>query len=480
MIEQLKHYRANFHILSPIHIGTGQELDPFSYVIKNNTLLLVDLVKWMESYSEKDEIERLMESDNFAIVRSLIAEKFDNPEAVLCDIPIDNPKLIESYQTAIREKNPRNQVLINPMIRNEISQEAYIPGSSIKGAIRTAIANEFVKSAKVTAKDAYRSGYETKIFGRIKEDPMKLLKLSDVSLGKRNTVIVEAKEYPLNQNKALTPKGHMEVSISECHVGKPTVFPMRLNMAAFKLHGKTVDLPFLIDSLYCFYVPKYEEEYSKFYKTQISSDIEQAIDPMNKAVSELKTNEALMRLGHFSHVECMTLDEVRNPKTRLGKNKKPLPWGKTRTLANGIYPFGWVKIEFLDIESKQRPLKKWPFPIDGIGSGGKKSSFDKVSVSDMFIGKSDTTSIGFEKPPVSKPVERPLERLINEMKLVKPNAMGPLGTIIQKIESLETNEEKAEMAKAFRNHIGAKAFRKHKQREYLLKLMKKEKSTKGP
>ena len=473
MTEQLEHYRANFHILSPIHIGTGQELDPFSYVIRNNTLLLVDLVKWMETYSERGEIERLMESDSFAIVRSFIAEKFDNPDAVLCDIPVDNPKLIESYQTAIKEKNPRNQVLISPTIRNEISQEAYIPGSSIKGAIRTAIANEFVKPAKVTSKDAYRSDYEVKIFGKIKDDPMKWLKLADVSLGKRSTVIVEAKEYPLNPNKPLTPKGHMEVSISECHTGEPAVYPLKLNMAAFNLHGKTVDLPFLIESLNRFYVPKYEEEYHKFYKGQTPPDIDQAIAPMHKVVSNLKTNEALMRLGHFSHVECMTLDGVRSPKTRLGRDRKPLPWGKTRTLVNGIYPFGWVKLEFLDIESKSRPDKKWPFPIDAVESGRKKRLFDAVSVSDMFSlpGVSDAAS--GKVPPEPKPAEPPLVKLINEMKLIRPNAMGPLGTIIQKIESLETDQEKAEMATAFRDYIGAKAFRKNKQREYLLELMEK-------
>jgi len=55
-----------------------------------------------------------------------------------------------------------------------------------------------------------------------------------------------------------------------------------------------------------------------------------------------------------------------------------------------------------------------------------------------------------------------------------------LGTIIQKIESFETDEEKAEMAKAFRDHIGAKAFKKHKKREYLLNLIGKEKSSKRP
>ncbi len=54
--KQFKQYRVNLHILSPIHIGTGQELDPFSYVIKNETLYLIDLLKWMEDYPNRDEL----------------------------------------------------------------------------------------------------------------------------------------------------------------------------------------------------------------------------------------------------------------------------------------------------------------------------------------------------------------------------------------------------------------------------------------
>jgi CRISPR type III-A-associated RAMP protein Csm5 len=39
------------------------------------------------------------------------------------------------------------------MIRNELDMTAYLPGSSIKGSIRTALANRFVKVAGVTSKD---------------------------------------------------------------------------------------------------------------------------------------------------------------------------------------------------------------------------------------------------------------------------------------------------------------------------------------
>ena len=365
---QPNHYNVNLHILSPIHVGTGQELDPFSFVISHEQLHLIDLVKWIDEYPKREELYTMMNSDNFAYVRSYIAEKVDTEAATLCSIPVDSHVLLEAYEKAIQERDPRNQVLISPMTRNNVNMAAYIPGSSIKGAIRTAISNQFVRAAGVSPEDSGwgRSNYSQKIFGPINRDPMRWMKLSDVPLRESGTVIVEAKEYSTNPAKPLTPKGHVEATCNLCHTGKPVVYPLRLAMAAFELHGERVDLAFAVDSLYQFYVPKYEEEYTRFFRARRANEIQKAISPMNAAVAGLKSNEALIRIGHFSHVECVTLDEVRRPRTRRGRDGRPLPWGTTRTLANGIYPFGWAKLEFVDLEAKPRPTRDWPFPPEGM------------------------------------------------------------------------------------------------------------------
>ena len=51
--------------------------------------------------------------------------------------------------------------------------------------------------------------------------------------------------------------------------------------------------------------------------------------------------------------------------------------------------------------------------------------------------------------------------------------MGRIGTVIQKIDTLETDAEKGEIAKAIRDKIGPKAFKKHKRKEYLIDLIDK-------
>lgn len=357
---QLKKHRINLHLLTPLHVGTGQDFDPFSYVIEGDRLHFIDLIKWMDAFQDKNTLNKMMESDNFAAVRTFIAKHISAKDFSIASIPIDCPNLLSTYKRAIDNQDPRNQVLISPMMRNEVNMETYTPGSSIKGAIRTALANRFVDVAKVTSNDVRRSrgnpDYNEKIFGRINNDPMKWLKIPDVSLGSDATVIVEAKEHSLNPDKSLTPKGFYEVVRGLSQTRSSVVKPFSVSLATFEIDRQKIDAAFIIESLFKFYVPKYQEEYRKFYS---AGNIQGILEPVNQEINSMKTNEALIRIGHFSHVECVTLDKVRKPRTRRGRDGRPLPWGTTRTLANGLHPFGWVKIEFCDIKAEARQPLQW-------------------------------------------------------------------------------------------------------------------------
>lgn len=467
-LPQLKSYNVKLHILSPIHVGTGQELDPFSYVIRNNTLYLIDLIQWMESYPKKDELHKMMDSDNFAVMRSYIADNFNLENAVQCKIPVDSSDLLKTYQHAIQKKDSRNQVLVSPMMRNDITMEAYIPGSSIKGAIRTALANQFVKEAGVRKENAFKdrktgeADYNEKIFGNIRNDPMRWLKISDVSMGKDNTVIVEPEEYSPKPDKTLTPKGYAEVTSSLSYARKPLVYPLHVSMAEFELYGKKVDLPFLINALYDFYVSKYEQEYAKFYNSKKAEAIQRSIVLMNQAVAGLKSNETLIRIGHFSHVECVTLDEVRNPKTRKGKDGRFLPYGQTRTLANGLYPFGWAKLEFCDLSSEERPEKKWNFPITAPMPVTKNPQTPQLSAVRM--------------TPISKPVQirkpEPVEektsidQLMAQIILIRHDDKLQLERVIQEMEELENDTDQKQAAQALKEKLEkAGTWNKHPMRK---------------
>lgn len=85
----------------------------------------------------------------------------------------------------------------------------------------------------------------------------------------------------------------------------------------------------------------------------------------------------------------------------------------------------------------------------------------------------DSELIGPGSQEAIKAIQTPLEKLLKELDLIKSNDMGRIGTIIQKIDTLETDADKGEVAKAIKEKIGAKLFKKHKKREYLLSLIAK-------
>jgi CRISPR/Cas system CSM-associated protein Csm5 (group 7 of RAMP superfamily) len=481
---QFKHHRTNLHILSPIHVGTGQEFDPLSYIIRNQTLYLIDLMKWIENYPEKEKLHDILESDNFVDLRTFVASNFNAQNSIKAAIAIDCPKLLRTYQKAIKERDSKNQVLISPTIRNETDGKAYIPGSSIKGAIRTAIADRFVESARVTSKDAFKNEYNSKIFGRINNDPLRYLKLPDVFSIENGTAIVEATEYSKNPDKSLTPKGYFEILLSLCHTGEPKVFETMISLAEFELFNEKIDLNFLIRVLNRFYIPKFEEEHAKFYNQKRAENIQVALLPLNLQIAAMRDNEALIRIGHFSHVECVTLDNVRNPRTRRGKNGKPLPYGTTRTLANGLFPFGWAKLEFPDISPGSKKDRSWSFPLnnDHIPASDLIQSRFFMPEIDTFAGiekgKSTTpkaidqkTEKAKSEPSIPPEPETPVEKLLKELENIKPTDAGRIGTVMQKMENLQTPREKAEIALAIRDKIGPKAFKKHKRKDYLLELI---------
>lgn len=69
-------------------------------------------------------------------------------------------------------------------------------------------------------------------------------------------------------------------------------------------------------------------------------------------------------------------------------------------------------------------------------------------------------------PPISK-----LNKLLDELQLIGSTDMGRLGTIIQRLDELDTKEEKAALSEAIRNKLGPKGFKKHKRRDELLSFI---------
>ena len=447
---QFEKYTAEFEILTPVHIGTGEELDPFSYVIRDGCLHFIDLVKWMESYEDQETLLRMTDTDNFAVLRSFVAENISLEKAGMGSVKVESQKLLKTYEKAIKERDPKNQVLVSPMMRNYVTGQAYIPGSSVKGAIRTALANPCVGPALVRKGDREAS---EKIFGRIKDDPMRGLKIPDISLGPDATVIVEPVEVSYKPAKSPTPKGHVEAAHALA-TGKPNMRSAVLSLTPFSLHGARVDAQYLLDALNDFYVHKYVQEALRFYNAGPVARVGKILEPVNCIVKNLASNEAILRVGRFSHVECMTLDDVRAPKTRM-KNGRPMPYGTTRTLANQLVPFGWIKVRLPGLPLKDKEPYPWPknlaasenAPVQKLPATAGPDQAGASTQAPTKTGEAAKSAMAKVPPAQIREVSR-LEPLLKQLEVLQPNDKVGMDRMINALENLKDGGDKTTLGNA--------------------------------
>ncbi len=154
--------KLHLKILTPLHIGTGMELEPIDYVITDNHYyrvpqkialeffqqykLLNNFTKWIEKTTEeisKLEEKKKSEKGNRDLNQQLshLRQKFN-----LLEFSNQNQKSKEFKQFINTHKGvikiPLNGQVPDKKIREQIKDgtgKPYIPGTSIKGAMRTAL-----------------------------------------------------------------------------------------------------------------------------------------------------------------------------------------------------------------------------------------------------------------------------------------------------------------------------------------------------
>lgn len=386
-------YKMKIEPITFVHIGSGQEIDFFSYIILDKTFYRINIsnfyskLKKLEnkekfasildklSSKNKEELKKGRQDFRELLEKGIKylkenAEK--NKGIIIYQAKIDD----ELYQKYIEKKDEfENQFIVYESMRTGLDFLQYIPGSSIKGAMRTALLSYIINNlgllkddfkAKGRLKDGkdyegfilgnYFYDYEKdKIKRNIQKDPFRVLQISDTSFfDKDSTLITESKNYHMKRNKF----GEFNIYTEYIMQGKLAEFELSINTDHFNdkydgimkntiknKEGRNIKFKefFTIENIAkaCneFYLDKLENDYNKFYnnineaqqKIKIieKQDIKKSIDPNKK--------EFLIRLGKFSQFECITMDNLRNDPGKL----------KSRNLVlyNGMYyPAGWAKI----------------------------------------------------------------------------------------------------------------------------------------
>jgi CRISPR-associated protein Csm5 len=360
-------HRIELIPLTGVHIGTGNELSPFQYVIRTNNsgepimhrFSIENLISNLEKI-KREELLTLIESNNLIALRKFFDANLDS-KSILYSIPVT--KTVEK-RYRVKINSIENQLIISEMYRciGEYFPPA-IPGSSFKGAIRTALLDDRAKTIKDKLFN-YKSSvfarknktrFEKEVFGYedAKKDPLRTLIIRDCTIqGKSSQLVSEVCLFRKRRDGDYDFPGlKMVVELirgiflgGDSH-GDTEILIDR-NLSELTHREVKITIEGIIKSCNAFYKDLFELEWERFYlRADSSPEIRNSINAIAHHIRKIdgKSGEFLIRLGRYSQVEGVTVSEFRHPSSKRG-------YGKTRTLAltdSGLFPLGWVVVRFL-------------------------------------------------------------------------------------------------------------------------------------
>ena len=272
---------------------------------------------------------------------------------------------------------------VRPLLWNEIKRAAILPGSAIKGAIRTAflsakVADRAKKDVKwreqwqrqlpqlgrLSARPRQDSSeaaklslrLETEILRRghkeIEWDPFRFVKVSDIEIPQKCVRVDRARLLGKDgDNQAQGVQVHVERIISRSDGGEPVELDLYLTIEKEerRWHPGIVQYldsvptkDYLLGCLRWHYLTRVAREANKF-----PSLYPHKVRELLQVVQ--KSEHGLIRIGRFSHFEALSVEEYRRTLDRRGL------WvseGTSRTFCspdeNTRLPFGWAMCRLVD------------------------------------------------------------------------------------------------------------------------------------
>lgn len=382
-------YKLIIEPITPVHIGTGVELTPLDYKVtsklgtldfKKNMYFKFSSDKILRRMIETGDTNKLIQFENASVqgnmkeLQNFFQQNLTSVEDL--DYPCEVTDGFVKRCSENKSKDPYdNASKVYQMYRPEGQKTPVIPGSSFKGAIRTAIlnsilyhisdekyeelVNEFSNIRNDRDKPKFGSKLQKSLLGNYsdaKDDPFRAIQIADCSFPAKNSQIV-GELYNVTSNQHRIERIRIQI-LAEAIKGfllgaaekAETALLIDTNLLSTHQIKKKISAKEIVQSCNEFFAEQFYNEFEKFYE-DISDNSCTLINKLEEILSDIKSKDSntfMVRVGRWSQVEFVTMDSgFRNPKTSKKK------WGGTRTLFdyNGQYlPMGWCKctIEAID------------------------------------------------------------------------------------------------------------------------------------
>ena len=402
--------------LSPVHMGTDEDYTPTGYVIEGDALYEFDQ-RALENLpdSERKRLNGLLDGEARPEMLKAVQAFFHRnrerliPAAVnVVKVSAEMARLYENRvgKAANVEADGRqvlNALEIERAFYNPVDRRLMLPGSGLKGAMRTALLDAlnqgkprnsisyFDKKEKrqKTRKENNRELQERLFEGAFAKDPMRLVHIGDCAWHGPESLNSAEVLFAVNRKKhpVVDENGNLRASqaenlyqLLECAVPfRLRAFQGTLNIPDF---GDTRNISNRLPR-FRFSFGEIAKACNRFYRPIFDRELELLrkrgfLDSAWREITEtllgdasirrrLESNDAfLLRVGRHSGAESVTLNGARSIKIMKGKGQQPA-WekeAKTIWLATGdkadrryLKPFGWLLVELTGIDDEPAP---WP------------------------------------------------------------------------------------------------------------------------
>jgi CRISPR/Cas system CSM-associated protein Csm5 (group 7 of RAMP superfamily) len=305
--------KAKFKVITPIHIGNGEILNRFDYVLYEDGIGLIDKEKFNKRISRDKKLfdEFLKVSENVKNLVDFLDENILDEE--VSEIIETNDEILDTL-----EKNYSRG--IDLFIKDKFLTIPIISGSSIKGAIRTAILNYVVNYHPELKKINNPNKLEKEVFGDIKEDILKALFVDDFK--------------PLNYKKRI---------ISPLNRGKKdNPIPVLLEVITDgEFEGEIRIDEYLLKNVN----NKYFNLDYEFIKIALEFHYENILNYENKKfkANKLPYQKFMIKIGKHAGAGSKSIE---NRKVFIKQLEKKLPYQTSIWVDEENYPLGWGKLGF--------------------------------------------------------------------------------------------------------------------------------------
>lgn len=382
--------------LTPVHIGDGTEMRLDEYLLQEPQRVAEQdqkdgaggkAAQWSSAnlallcrFDQMQAIRQMTPADRAAFQRALDAGKLGEAGALLRKagsraiverIPISN-----SAKKELREafNNPTlRSGQVKPFVRS--GGRPYIPGSSIKGALRTALASAALPRGtrpddSWTHENAVAAAFGLDP-GQTDTDPLRFLRVSDAFLPEGATLIDKAEvikpggEPATSQRRRGGIQIHCERSLALTDGPSAPVFTVIMDVDSRAQEERYVsrqEARFqprdVLARCLGFHAKLFNGEMRLFFSKGVQTLLMRALQAYRHSDDRPPFKDGmwspdflLLRLGRFGHFESKSLEGVRRghfpqAKQRKDEIRKPNAWGSTRTVIrdaqNNPIPFGWV------------------------------------------------------------------------------------------------------------------------------------------